>query len=104
MGASCAATESAGRSNGSLRGCTTSAASSLDGNITSRTSLASSTLPAYTCCSDMYETSSSLELILASWAESIAKSGAPPTPQIVNLASACDTSDYNSTGYDDKDD
>jgi hypothetical protein len=42
-----------------LPGCTTSAASSPDGNTTSRTSSASSTLPAFTCCSDIYETTSS---------------------------------------------
>ena len=61
MAASCAAIENAGKWSGSLPGCTTSAASSLDGNITSRTSSALSTLPAFTCCSDIYETSSSLK-------------------------------------------
>ncbi|MGB9148561.1 MAG: hypothetical protein WCC14_22245, partial [Acidobacteriaceae bacterium] len=34
--------------------------SSPDGNTTSRTSSASSTLPAFTCCSDIYETTSSV--------------------------------------------
>src|ERR1017187_9879945 len=62
MAASSAAIENAGKWSGSLPGCTTSAASSLDGNITSRTSSASSTLPAFTCCSDIYETGSSVFL------------------------------------------
>src|ERR1700734_90110 len=58
MAANCAAIENAGKWRGCLPGCTTSADSSLDGNTTSRTSSASSTLPAFTCCSDIYETSS----------------------------------------------
>src|ERR1035438_7025447 len=58
MAASSTAIENAGKWSGSLPGCTTSAASSLDGNITSRTSSALSTLPAFTCCSDIYETGS----------------------------------------------
>jgi hypothetical protein len=60
MAANCAAIENAGKWRGCLPGCTTSADSSLDGNTTSRTSSASSTLPAFTCCSDIYETSSRL--------------------------------------------
>src|SRR5580698_5651277 len=58
MAANCAAIENAGKWRGCLPGCTTSADSSLDGNTTSRTSSPSSTLPAFTCCSDIYETSS----------------------------------------------
>src|ERR1035438_3531407 len=65
MAASSAAIENAGKWSGSLPGCTTSAASSLDGNITSRTSSALSTLPAFTCCSDIYETGSSLSCFVA---------------------------------------
>lgn len=43
MGASCAATENAASSSGYSRGCTTSAALSLDGNTLSKAFLASST-------------------------------------------------------------
>jgi len=58
MAANCAATAGAGKSRASLHGCATSAALSPDGNITSRISSASSTLPASTCCSGIYEASS----------------------------------------------
>ena len=58
MAASCAATAGAGKWRGSLPGCTASAASSPDGSTTSRISSASSTSPACTCCSGIYEASS----------------------------------------------
>src|ERR1035437_2930312 len=61
--ASCGATRDDGKWSGSSPGCTPSADSLPDGNITSRTSSASSTSPASTCSSDIYETGSRTSLI-----------------------------------------
>src|ERR1700735_3381809 len=77
MAANCAAIENAGKWRGSLPGCTTSADSSLDGNTTSRTSSASSTLPAFTCCSDIYETSSNDKWWFTEWRDFGPNDGGP---------------------------
>src|SRR5450755_1397369 len=58
MDARCDATRNVGKWSGCSPGCTTSADSSPDGNITSRTSSASSTSPACRCYSGIYETAS----------------------------------------------
>src|SRR5271165_7298562 len=60
MDDSCGDTKNVGKWSGFSPGCTTSAASSLVGSTTSRTSSASSTSPASKCWSDIYETASSL--------------------------------------------
>lgn len=67
MAVRCAAMADAGESRCSSHGCTASAASSLDGSTTSRTSLASSTSPAFTCCSDI-----SLELLATAFYQPVA--------------------------------
>src|SRR5208337_4779525 len=59
MGASCAATAIAGRWSDFSRGCITSVGSSPDGNTTLKTSSASFTSDAFSCCSNIYETASS---------------------------------------------
>src|SRR5208337_829218 len=62
MGASCAATAIAGRWSDFSRGCITSVGSSPDGNTTLKTSSASFTSDAFSCCSNIYETASSVAM------------------------------------------
>src|ERR1035437_9758843 len=60
MAARCAATAVAGKLSAYLPGCRTTADWSRDGNTTSRISSALYNLPAFSCCSGIYEMGSSV--------------------------------------------